>query len=159
MEHDDLGRARPCFQAAVRRLPAYVPAQGHLAELDAAQGARASAIVRLRSLASASDDPSYATQLARILADAGRNEEAETWRDTAELRYEELLVRHEDAFADHAADFWLTVGGDPRRALRFARHNLSIRRTPRAHALVRRATGYVAAQAAGRSAPSFAADS
>ena len=145
MEHDDLCRARPCFHAAVHRLPAYVPAQGHLAELDAAQGDTAVAIVRLRSLASASDDPSYATQLARILADAGRNEEAQTWRVTAEVRYDELLARHEDAFADHAAEFWLTIGGDPQRALGFAQHNLSIRRTPRAHALVRRATGHLAA--------------
>jgi len=38
MEHDDLRRARAWCEAAVRRLPAYVPAHGHLAELDAALG-------------------------------------------------------------------------------------------------------------------------
>ena len=140
MEHDDLRRARAWCDAAVRRLPAYVPAQGHLAELDAALGEPKAAIARLRPLALASDDPDYATQLARILGDAGQTEEAQTWRGKAEARYDELLARHQDAFADHAAEFWLTIGGDPERALWLARQNLSLRQTPRARALVRAAT-------------------
>ena len=138
MEHDDVRRARAWCDAAVRRLPAYVPAQGHLAELDAALGETAAAIARLRPLALASDDPDYAMQLARILGDIGQTEEAQTWRGKAEARYDELLARHQDAFADHAAEFWLTIGGDPERALRLARQNLSLRQTPRARALVRR---------------------
>ena len=139
---DDLRRARAWCDAAVRRVPAYVPAQGHLAELDAAQGETAGAIARLRPLALASDDPDYATQLARILGDAGHTEEAQTWRGRAETRYEELLARHPDAFADHAAEFWLTIGGDPDRALRLARQNLALRQTPRARALVRRSSAH-----------------
>ena len=75
-------------------------------------------------------------QLARILADSGETAEAQTWRAKAEARYDELLARHRDAFADHAAEFWLTIGGDPERALGLARHNLSLRNTPRARALV-----------------------
>jgi len=140
MERDDLPRARAWFDAAVRRLPAYVPAQGHLAEVDASLGETAAAIDRLRPLAIASDDPDYATQLARILGDAGQTEEARTWREEAEARYDDLLARHQDAFADHAAEFWLTIGGDRERALALARHNLSLRQTPRARALVRRAS-------------------
>ena len=138
MEHDDLHRARFWCAAAVRRLPAYVPAQGHLAELDAALGDAAAAIARLRPLALASDDPDYATQLARILGDAGQTAEAHTWRAKAEARYDALLARHQDAFADHAAEFWLTIGADRARALALARHNLSLRHTPRARELVRR---------------------
>jgi tetratricopeptide (TPR) repeat protein len=137
MEHGDLRRARAWCDAAVRRLPAYAPAQGHLAELDAARGQTAAATARLRPLASASDDPDYATQLARILGSTGQTEEAKTWRGQAEARYDELLARHQEAFADHAAEFWLTIGGDPGRALRLAQHNLSLRQTPRARALVR----------------------
>jgi tetratricopeptide (TPR) repeat protein len=139
MEHDDLRRARAWCDAAVRRLPAYVPAQGHLAELDAALGETAAAIARLRPLALASDDPDYATQLAHILRDAGQTEEAQIWRGNAQARYDELLTRHPEAFADHAAEFWLTIGGDPKRAFWLARQNLSLRQTPRARALVRRA--------------------
>jgi tetratricopeptide (TPR) repeat protein len=142
MEHDDLPRARTWCAAAVRRLPAYVPAHGHLAELDAALGDTAAAVARLRPLALTSDDPDYATQLARILRDDGQNDEAHTWRDQAEARYDQLLVRHPEAFADHAAEFWLTIGSDPGRALPLARQNLALRQTPRAHALVRRASGH-----------------
>ena len=130
-----LHRARPWFEAAVRRLPAYVPAHGHLAELDAAQRKTVPAIARLRTLALGSDDPDYATQLARILSDVRQAEEAELWRGRAEARYEELLTRHPDAFADHGAEFWLRVGGDPVRALALAKHNLELRPTPRARAL------------------------
>jgi tetratricopeptide (TPR) repeat protein len=140
MEQHDLRRARAWCDAAVRRLPAYVPAQGHLAELDAALGNTAAAIARLRPLALASDDPDYATQLARILGSAGQPEEAQTWRGKAEARYDELLARHHDAFADHAAEFWLTIGGDPQRALWLAHQNLSLRQTPRARGLVRRSS-------------------
>jgi tetratricopeptide (TPR) repeat protein len=140
MEYGDLRRARGWCDAAVRRLPAYVPAQGHLAELDAALGNTAAAIARLLPLALASDDPDYATQLALILGNAGHTEEARTWRGRAEARYDELLARHPDAFVDHAAEFWLTIGGDPERALRLARQNLSMRQTRRARALVRRSS-------------------
>jgi tetratricopeptide (TPR) repeat protein len=142
MEHNDLHRARTWCAAAVRRLPAYVPAHGHLAELDAALGETKAAIGRLRLLALASDDPDYATQLGRILGNAGEAEEAQAWRGKAQARYDELLARHQDAFADHAAEFWLTIGGDHERALRHARQNLSLRQTPRARALVQRATAH-----------------
>jgi hypothetical protein len=66
--------------------------------------------------------------------------EAQAWRGKAEARYDELLGRHHDAFVDHAAEFWLTTGGDPARALRLARQNLAVRQTPRAHALMHRAS-------------------
>jgi len=143
MEHDDLRLARAWCDAAVRRVPAYVPAQGHLGEIEAALGERAVAIARLHPLALASDDPDYATQLACILSDAGQTEEAQTWRARAEARYDELLARHPEAFADHAAEFWLTIGGDPARAGALAQQNLALRQTPRARALVRRATGHL----------------
>jgi tetratricopeptide (TPR) repeat protein len=142
MEHDELRRARAWCAAAVRRIPAYVPALGHLAELDAALGETSAAIDRLRPLARVSDDPDYATQLARILAGTGQTDEAQAWRDRAEVRYDELLARHRAAFADHAAEFWLTIGDDRARARRLAQQNLSLRQTPSARALVRRANGH-----------------
>lgn len=143
MEHGDLHRARLWCEAAVRRIPAYVPALGHLAEIKAALGERSAALSQLRPLALASDDPDYAAQLARVLSDAGQTEEAQAWRARAEARYNELLAHHPEAFVDHAAEFWLTIGGDPKHALRLARQNLALRQTPRARALVRRATGRI----------------
>lgn len=123
--------ARVWLESATRRLPSYVPAHGHLAEADAAEGRVAVAIERLRRLALASDDPDYATRLARLLGRCEASTEARFWRAHAAARYEELMARHPEAYADHAAEFWLTVGGDPQRALRLARWNLALER-PRA---------------------------
>jgi tetratricopeptide (TPR) repeat protein len=108
----DLHTARAWFDVAVQRVPAYAPALGHVAEVDAALGARDAAINRLRPLAASSDDPEYAASLASVLSDAGQPVEAEQWRMSAAARYDELVVRHPEAFVDHAAEFWLTVGGD-----------------------------------------------
>ena len=113
----NLHRARTWLGAAHRRLPAYAPAQGHLAEVEAALGETDSAIARLRPLTISSDDPDYAAQLARILSEAGHVEEALEWRARAAARYDELVARHLEAFADHAAEFWLDVGGATDRAL------------------------------------------
>jgi hypothetical protein len=44
-----------------------------------------------------------------VLSDAGHAQEAENWRISAAARYDELVVRHPEAFVDHAAEFWLTV--------------------------------------------------
>jgi tetratricopeptide (TPR) repeat protein len=115
----DLHTARAWFDAAVQRVPAYAPALGHRAKVDAALGARDAAIDRLRPLAVSSDDPEYAASLASVLSDAGQPVEAEQWCMSAAARYDELVVRHPEAFVDHAAEFWLTVGGH-RSKLRLA---------------------------------------
>src|SRR6266576_6112900 len=52
-----LDDARTSFDTARRRVPAYAPAQGHLAEGEAELGDIESALDRLRSLAGSSDDP------------------------------------------------------------------------------------------------------
>jgi tetratricopeptide (TPR) repeat protein len=102
----DLSRARARFDAAQRRVPAYAPAHGHLAEVEAAMGEREVAIARLRPLVKVADDPHYPASLARILREAGQVEQASAWRNTAAARYEELVARHPEAFADHTAEFW-----------------------------------------------------
>lgn len=133
----DLPAARAWFDAAVGRVPAYAPALGHRAEIDAALGARDAAIDRLRPLAVSSDDPEYAASLASVLSDAGHPQEAEQWRISAAARYDELVLRHPEAFVDHVADFWLTVGGDRPKGLQLVLRN-HVRRTTRALALLHR---------------------
>ena len=133
----DLPAARAWFDATVGRVPAYAPALGHLAEVDAALGAGESAIDRLRPLAASSDDPEYAANLAGALSDAGYLMEAEHWRISAAARYDELVVRHPEAFVDHAADFWLTVGGDRSKGRQFALRDHTSRAT-RAPAMLHR---------------------
>ena len=107
--------------------------------LEAALGETESAIARLRPLTSSSDDPDYAAQLARILGEAGWVEEARHWRARAAARYDELVARHLEAFAYHAAEFWLEAGADPQRALWLAMKNIEVRPTRRARDLLARA--------------------
>jgi tetratricopeptide (TPR) repeat protein len=155
MNQGRLDEARTSFDAARRRVPAYAPAQGHLAEVEAELGETESAVARLHSLAASSDDPDYPAQLARILRDAGCAHEFRHWSRLAAARYDELVASHPEAFADHAAEFWLAAGADPDKALPLARMNIEIRKTPRAYDLLARAvaaTEVVAAKVMKRSA-------
>ena len=138
MNKGRLDDARTLFDAARRRVPAYAPAQGHLAEVEAELGQTESALARLYLLAASSDDPDYAAQLARILKDAGCAQ-ARHWSQLAAARYDELVASYAEAFADHAAEFWLAAGANPDKALPLARMNLEIRKTPRAYDLLARA--------------------
>jgi tetratricopeptide (TPR) repeat protein len=139
MRHQQLEEARTCFEAAIARVPAYAAAQGHLAEVEADLGNPESALTRLYPLAVSSDDPDYAAQLARILGEMGWNDESSIWRRWAADRYDELTATHREAFADHAAEFWLGAGNNPQKALRLATLNLEVRKTPRARELLAQA--------------------
>jgi tetratricopeptide (TPR) repeat protein len=139
MSEGRLDEARTSFDAAQRHVPAYAPAQGHLAEVEAAVGEIESAVARLSSLAVSSDDPDYAAQLARILGEAGRAHESRHWCRLAAARYDELVTSRPEAFADHAAEFWLAAGANPEKALRLATLNVEVRKTPRAYGLLAQA--------------------
>ncbi|MYV41192.1 tetratricopeptide repeat protein [Streptomyces sp. SID1328] len=135
----DLDAARSWYEAARQRVPGYAPALGHLAEVELLRGSFHAAVALLRPLTRTSDDPEYAAHFATALQAVGRVHEARQWRERAATRYEELVLRHPEAYADHAADFWLTVGADADRGLQLAMQNLAFRQTARAHSLFRRA--------------------
>jgi tetratricopeptide (TPR) repeat protein len=128
--------ARTWFESARRCVPAFAPAQGHLAEVEAELGDTDTAIARLVPLSASSDDPDYVAQLARILREIGRTDESDHWCRLAAARYDELVGWHPEAFADHAAEFWLGAGADPNKALWLARLNFDVRKTPRARELL-----------------------
>ena len=132
----NLQQAREFFEAACNRFPAYAAAQGHLAEVLVTLGDDETAIALLRPLAESSDDPDFASQLSRILSKSGQTDEAMYWRNVATNRYDELTATYPEAFADHAAQFWLSVAFNPQKALQFARKNLEVRQTPRAYRLL-----------------------
>src|SRR5258708_36461989 len=98
MNKGGLDDARTSFDAAQRRVPAYPPAQGHLAEVEAELGETESALARLHSLAASSNDPDYAAQLARILGDAGRAQESRHSLRLAAARHDELIASDPEAF-------------------------------------------------------------
>jgi tetratricopeptide (TPR) repeat protein len=115
----DLDGASQAYSQAVARLPQYAQAQAHLAGIEALRGEKRKAEERLNALAKL-DDPEYRGQLAALLQDEGL-------RDSAKRSYEALLSRHPEAFADHAARFYLAF--DPHRALALAEENLAVRET------------------------------
>ncbi|MCA1663872.1 MAG: tetratricopeptide repeat protein, partial [Myxococcales bacterium] len=120
--------ARELYEAAHERLPIYAAATAHLAAALVATGDRMRAIALLEAVVASSDDPEYWGQLAELT----RNDEL---TQKAKRRYEALLRRHADAFADHAARFYLGVGGDARRAATLATRNLAARKTREAYQL------------------------
>jgi tetratricopeptide (TPR) repeat protein len=106
----ELSTSRKWFEASCRRVPVYAPALGHLSEIDDAVGAHEAAITRLQPVVSSSDDPEYGATLASVLKAVGRRSEAEQWQARAAARYDELELRHPEAFADHAAYFRRSIG-------------------------------------------------
>jgi hypothetical protein len=83
--------------------------------------------------------PSFfaASALAVVLRRVGRKEEAASYVLAAGARYNALLARYPDAFADPAAAFWLE-NGDARPALALAERNFALRQTDRAYGLLER---------------------
>jgi tetratricopeptide (TPR) repeat protein len=124
-----LARARELLVAAHERLPQYCAVTSHLASVLAVTGEREQAIAQVRTLVEHSDDPEYAGQLAQLLQSSGKRDEAKAWVERARHGYEVLLARHPEAFADHAARFYLGVGHDPARAWALARLNGGNRKT------------------------------
>lgn len=116
------------YGEAVRRLPDYVVANVHLAELEAEHARLSEARGRLTPLVER-DDPEPAGLLAELTDDAS---ERAALIERARARYEVLLASHRAAFLDHGAEFFAGPGADPDRALAMARENLESRRNGRA---------------------------
>jgi tetratricopeptide (TPR) repeat protein len=129
-------RALPHYVEAVRRLPAYVVANVHLAELEVGLGRRDAAIERLRGLVDQSTDPEPAGLLGKLLlAQDAHAADGPALIQRARASYQTLLERHRGAFLDHAAEFFTGPGADPALASSLAQENLALRQTPRAYAL------------------------
>lgn len=124
----DLARAAERYRAVVRRLPGHAQGAVHLASVEMALGRLDAAEEALRTLVPQASDPeilSTRSELARRRGDAATAAREES---ATRARYLALLERHPDAFADHAARFFLDR--DPAEALRWANHNLEVRQTP-----------------------------
>jgi hypothetical protein len=94
--------------------------------------------VLIRPLIETSDDPEYRAIYAEILAARGDNRAASE-AERAAAAYERLLARRPEAYADHAAAFFMGVGYRPQRALELALANWKLRDTPRSRRLLARA--------------------
>jgi tetratricopeptide (TPR) repeat protein len=129
-------RALPLYAEAVQRLPEYVVANVHLAELEAERGQPTAAIQRLQRLVAQTNDPEPLGYLGELLTHANPNDvTGQQLLGRARAGYEELLKQHRAAFLDHAAEFFTGPGADPPRALELATENLALRPTGRAYAV------------------------
>jgi len=120
--------AREFFAVAHARLPRYLEATSHLARAMIATGDRDGARRVVDSALAADDHP----ELLALGAALGRTALAAR----ARAEWERYVAALPEAFADHAARFYLDVGNDPARALALAKLNLANRDTHEARALV-----------------------
>lgn len=118
-------KARRWFEEATEVLPRYAHAALHLAAAEAP----AQAIARLTKIRETSDDPEVLVVLAAAQRRAGNEGEATALVERAKQRYAEILAKYPEAFADHAARFYLNAGDDPARALELAKLNAKNRVT------------------------------
>jgi hypothetical protein len=130
----DLGHAAYWYTHAVNYLPGYTHAAVHLAEIHLENYAFDDAHRLLASVLH-SGDPEVRWRLSDLLTEQGHLSSAAAEKENARKMYEELLSRHELAFADHAAEFYLGSGANPERALQLALANLNNRSTKRAYML------------------------
>ncbi len=100
------------------------------------------ALALIAPLVDASDDPEYRSTYAEILAARGEREVAACEAERAAAAYDRLLARRPEAYADHAAAFFMGIGNRPQRAVELALANWKLRDTPRS----RRSSGQGAAQ-------------
>ncbi|MFN3202906.1 MAG: tetratricopeptide repeat protein [Bradymonadia bacterium] len=126
---DRSDRALVLYREAVRRLPGYVVANVHLAELESEVGLTGLAIKRLRNVLD-TEDPEPAGLLAELLPED--DAERRPLIEKARSMYEALFEAYPLAFVDHGAEFFMGPGADPQRALSLAKTNLEIRQNDRA---------------------------
>ncbi len=124
----DRRRARPYLEEAIKVLPCYAHAVVHLAAVEPPDVA----LKQLTALDATSDDPDVLSGQGDALRRAGRTDEAKAMAARAAARYAEVLARLPLAYADHAASFYLGMGGDPARALQLAKQNVDNRPTDEA---------------------------
>ena len=145
MRRGDLDRAEAIFVELDAILPAHVPGRGHRAEVALARGQLDVAAALITPLLETSDDPEYRAIHAEILAARGEREAALREAERAAAAYELLLARRPEAYADHAAAFFMGIGNRPAACSRSCFGELE---TPR-HATLAQSSGQGAAVRSG----------
>ena len=138
MRRGDLDRAETKFAELDSILPQHVPGRGHRAEVALARGKLDAAFALIKPLLAIADDPEYRGTYAEILAASDDREGLNEAQRAAE-EYERLLARRPEAYADHAAAFFMGIGNRPRRAVDLATANWRLRDTPRSRSLLAKA--------------------
>jgi tetratricopeptide (TPR) repeat protein len=138
MRRGDLDRAEEVLAQLDTILPQHVPGRGHRAEVALARGQLDFAVALIKPLLGVSDDPEYRATYAEILAARG-DRDATREAERAAAAYHVLLARRPEAYADHAADFFMGIGNRPRLAVELATANWKLRDTGRSRSLLNKA--------------------
>lgn len=139
MRRGNLDRAEEIFSELDVILPAHIPGRGHRGEVALARGQLDLALALVTSLLKTSDDPEYRATYAEILAARGDTEAATSEAERAAAAYELLLAHRPEAYADHAAAFFMGIGNRPQLAFELASANWKLRDTPRSRRLLENA--------------------
>jgi tetratricopeptide (TPR) repeat protein len=139
MRRGSLDRAEEIFVELDAILPQHVPGRGHRAEVALARGQLDLAAALTTPLLAIADDPEYRATYAEILAARGDSKAAITVTQHTAAAYERLLARRPEAYADHAAAFFMGIGNRPQLAVDLAAANFKLRDTPRSRKLLDRA--------------------
>ena len=129
----DLDRAAERYGAVLRRLPGHAQAAVHLAGIEMVRGRLDAAEEALHTLLPEASDPEIPATRAALARRRGDLATAVREESAARDQFRALLERHPDAFADHAARFFMDR--EPAEALRWAVHNLEVRQTSDAYDL------------------------
>jgi hypothetical protein len=97
------------------------------------------ALALIKPLLAISDDPEYRATHAEILAALGNRRAARDEAERAASGYDRLLARRPEAYADHAAAFFMSAGNRPELAVELATANRKLRDTPRSRRLLEQA--------------------
>ena len=145
MRRGKLERAEEIFAQLEVILPEHVPGRGHRAEVAFARGDLEIAAALIAPLVHLSDDPEYRATHAEILAARGDETGAAREAALAASGYVRLIARRPEAYADHAAAFFMGIGNWPWLAFELASMNFRLRDTPRSRDLLARARQRAAA--------------
>jgi len=139
MRRGDLDRAEEILAELEAVLPHHVPGRGHRAEVALARGQLGFAEALITPLLEIADDPEYRATYAEILVACGDSTAAISEARRAGAEYDRLLARRPEAYADHAAAFFMGIGNRPQLAIDLALANFKLRDTPRSRKLLEKA--------------------
>ena len=126
----NLNKAQSYYEKAISLLPEYSSAVVHLSEIYIEQENFEKALKLLVPLAE-NKDPEVFSSLAKIYNEQDKVKVRDFHINQADKRYKELLAKYPLAFYDHASEFYMGIGGNPKLATEYALKNLENRKGQR----------------------------
>lgn len=137
-QHNDKDLASYWYKKAIAYIPKYTKARVHLAEIYTSTGRNELALQTLQP-ALTSTDPEVSWKISEIYAMENQPKYSAQYLQLANTLFTGLLEKYPLAFADHAAEFYISSGDNPDKAYQLALLNYQNRPTERAAKLLQNA--------------------